>query len=326
MNKPNIFKYATKELSQDAFIFWLLDHANPIYENVDKEIKTCALNLIEFFFNLENKKMPETINKFELRKQEKSIDIVLYLNEFMIVIEDKVNTNSHSNQLFRYKSYAENKMGKANVLAIYFKTYDQSNYKKEEDDGFKVFHRQDLLKLLDKTVTDNDIILDFKSHIFSIEEEVSNFQIKEAWNHQNWTGFFKYLQKELNAGDWGYVPNQNGGFMGYWWAFNKNELCTQYLQLQEDDLVLKINSKSEKYDKKFRNLCYKHYLEKAKQAEISFNKPIRFGVGETMTILTTKYIVRDKDSNLINIEKTKENIVLYTNFINNNFLKLEDFI
>jgi len=326
MNKPNIFKYATKELSQDAFIFWLLDHANPNYENVDKEIKTCALKLIKVFFNLENKKMPEILDKFELRKQEQSIDIVLYINDFMIIVEDKINTKSHSNQLFRYKSYAENKAGKENILAIYFKTYDQSNYRKEEADGFKVFHRQDLLKLLNETITDNDIFLDFRSHISSIEEEVCNFVDKEKWSHQNWIGFFKYLQKELNTGDWGYVPNQNGGFMGYWWAFNKNELCTQYLQLQEDDLVLKINSKSEKNDKKFRNICYKHYLEKAKQAEISFNKPVRFGVGETMTILTTKYIVRNDVSQLIDIEKTKENIRLYTDFINKNFLKLDAFM
>ena len=45
-----------------------------------------------------------------------------------------------------------------------------------------------------------------------------------------------------------------------------------------------------------------------------------------MTILTTKYIVKNEDSQLIDIEKTSENIRLYTNFINNNFLKLENFM
>ena len=50
MDKPNIFKYATKELSQDAFIFWLLDHANPKYENVNQALKNCALSLISEFF------------------------------------------------------------------------------------------------------------------------------------------------------------------------------------------------------------------------------------------------------------------------------------
>lgn len=58
MDKPNIFKYATKELSQDAY-FWLLDHTIPKYENVNQALKNCALSLISEFFKLENKKIPE---------------------------------------------------------------------------------------------------------------------------------------------------------------------------------------------------------------------------------------------------------------------------
>lgn len=68
MDKPNIFKFATKELSQDAFIFWLLDHANPKYKNVDQSLKNCSLNLISEFFKLENKEMPEKFEEFELLK------------------------------------------------------------------------------------------------------------------------------------------------------------------------------------------------------------------------------------------------------------------
>ena len=82
MDKPNIFKYATKELSQDAFIFWLLDHANPKYENVNQALKNCALSLISEFFKLENKKIPERIEQFSLSKQYKNIDILLKINNY----------------------------------------------------------------------------------------------------------------------------------------------------------------------------------------------------------------------------------------------------
>ncbi len=51
MNKPNIFKYATKELSQDAFIYWLLDHANPEYESVNQGVKEVAYKLLKKFLN-----------------------------------------------------------------------------------------------------------------------------------------------------------------------------------------------------------------------------------------------------------------------------------
>lgn len=119
----------------------------------------------------------------------------------------------------------------------------------------------------------------------------------------------------MNRGNWGYVPNQNGGFMGYWWAFQKNESCWQYLQIQEGELVLKINAfKPENYSK-FRNICYKHFLAKAQKENLSFKKPARFGKGETMTILTTEYLVRDLESQLININATSEKLKRYTQFI-----------
>ncbi len=54
--------------------------------------------------------MPPSIEEFSLIKQEQNIDIVLYLNDFMIIIEDKTSSKSHSGQLMRYKNYAEKKM------------------------------------------------------------------------------------------------------------------------------------------------------------------------------------------------------------------------
>jgi hypothetical protein len=41
MAAPNLFHYATSELSQDAFICWLLDWANP--DNKEKDEALCAL-------------------------------------------------------------------------------------------------------------------------------------------------------------------------------------------------------------------------------------------------------------------------------------------
>ncbi|WP_291369012.1 MULTISPECIES: PD-(D/E)XK nuclease family protein [unclassified Acinetobacter] len=327
MNKPNIFQYATKELSQDAFIFWLLDHANPAYAEVNPKLKECALKLINEFFILENKIMPDKIDEFILAKQYKNIDILLKINNFSIIIEDKTGTNAHGGQLTRYKNIIISEVGEENVLAIFFKTHDQSNYKKELADGFKIFSRDKLINLLNSVNDEtSDIFNDFKDYIESIENEVNAFTNKDQWNHKNWIGFFKYLQKELNRGDWGYVANPNGGFMGYWWAFQKNENCWQYLQIQQDDLVLKINSNKPENDKKFRNICYQHFLGRAKQEGLNFQKPARFGKGETMTILTTKYLVKNDETGLINIEKTIGKLKEYTNFIEKNALIADKFI
>lgn len=218
-------------------------------------------------------------------------------------------------------------MGEENILAIYFKTHDQSNYKKEVKDGFKIFSRDKLISILNLyNEVNSDIFNDFRDHINSIENEVNAFVYKKEWNHKNWIGFFKYLQQEMNRGDWAYVPNHSGGFMGYWWAFQKNESCWQYLQIQQNELVLKINALKPENYKNFRNKCYKHYLDKAKLENISFKKPARFGNGETMTILTTEYLVKDIETQLIDVVATIEQLKKYTQFIEKYSLTDADFL
>ena len=130
----------------------------------------------------------------------------------------------------------------------------------------------------------------------------------------------------MNRGDWAYVPNHSGGFMGYWWAFQKNESCWQYLQIQQNELVLKINALKPENYKNFRNKCYKHYLDKAKLENISFKKPARFGNGETMTILTTEYLVKDIETQLIDVVATIEQLKKYTQFIEKYSLTDADFL
>ncbi len=53
MNKPNLFSYATSELSQDAFICWLLAWAHPENKEINSDspaLHACARALIEAFF------------------------------------------------------------------------------------------------------------------------------------------------------------------------------------------------------------------------------------------------------------------------------------
>ena len=99
-------------------------------------------------------------------KQYKNIDILLKINNFSIIIEDKTGTQSHGDQLTRYRNIIASEVGEENVLAIFFKTHDQSNYKKEIDDGFKIFSRDKLISVLN--IYENvlsDIFNDFKDYI-----------------------------------------------------------------------------------------------------------------------------------------------------------------
>jgi len=71
MIKPNLFKFATSELSQDAFICWLLSWANEENEIHDKRLCLCARKLLENFLknitriNQKNTNELKYINKIQ---------------------------------------------------------------------------------------------------------------------------------------------------------------------------------------------------------------------------------------------------------------------
>ena len=110
IGEHNIFKYATKELSQDAFLCWLLSWYN-IDENEDEEVnklKEIAIKFLEIILgkddNLRNNEY-----KIEIKRQYKKIDVLILLknkdniqdNEYekAIIIEDKIFSSEHDNQI-----------------------------------------------------------------------------------------------------------------------------------------------------------------------------------------------------------------------------------
>lgn len=331
ISKPNIFTHATKELSQDALILWLLSWADPKYKGMDENLSKLAFELIDKFFALNNLQAPSEINSFKLVKQEANIDIVCYLNDFIIIIEDKTNTNAHGNQLERYLSYAEKKnkgefFGK--IIPIFFKTFDQSNYRKEALDGFKVFTRHDFLEILNKEKyknIENEIFKDFLIYLNDIEFRVSSYISKPVieWKNQNWVGFFKNIQNDFPNTDWGYVPNLKGGFMGLWFKPHKNENCLYKLQIEEDKLCLKIIVNNQENDKKYRSAYYNNYLKVFKNNNLDFEKPSRFGSGKHMTILKTKKYLITESNGVLNFEKTIENLKNYVKVLEENPFLIE---
>ena len=122
-NKLNLFEYATKELSQDAILLYLADCFN------DKEKKQIGKKFLKTFYgNIDGLKKVYSI------KQYHHIDVLIVL-EFadkldFLIIEDKVYSSEHSNQLERYKNeisegdfnyFGIPSKSKGNIVPIYFK-------------------------------------------------------------------------------------------------------------------------------------------------------------------------------------------------------------
>lgn len=88
----NLFDYATKELSQDAFLRWFIEND---YNGSGRELLGVLANV-----------NPSEISNIRTWAQSEHIDIWVDFNvgsePHVLIIEDKVNTGDHSNQLVRY--------------------------------------------------------------------------------------------------------------------------------------------------------------------------------------------------------------------------------
>jgi len=131
----NIFKYATSEFSNDAFLCWLF--------SISKD-KSSLNNSIEYnvsqgylkkFCKYDGK---ITVYEDGIIKQEAKIDVLVkgrYDNgeEFVLTIENKTSSQQHSMQLERYRDYVNEKykyIKKSNRSFVYYKTAIQSDVEK----------------------------------------------------------------------------------------------------------------------------------------------------------------------------------------------------
>ncbi|OPJ56107.1 PD-(D/E)XK nuclease family protein [Clostridium oryzae] len=190
--KPNIFKYATSELSQDAVICWMFEWAN----TEDKYLNRFSYDFIKAILDLHRCAFID-INKLvgiKLKKQYNSIDILLQLtfedNSILpIIIESKTYTQEHCNQLKRYYNFvlSENKHNEKVLapLGVYYNPgfMYENEINSIEKEGYRVFKTDKMIKLMKKYIDkiENDIFIDYYRYLRSIEvkeEELRNL-IKE---------------------------------------------------------------------------------------------------------------------------------------------------
>ncbi len=229
--RPNLFHYATSELSQDAFICWLAAWADPKFNSAENSaLHQAGTDFIRSMLAKKDGCDVAIIKAVKVSRQVGKLDVLIEINkldpdapgELAILIEDKTHTFDHSNQLNRYydevaKTYAIDKM-----IPLYFKTGYQSRF--DTLGVFKTYVRKDFLTVLTKgrERVNNAIYQDFLAHLENMEENVNQFSTKapEGWQDNDWRGFFMelYPHKELYGADWGHVNNRSGGFMGFWWG------------------------------------------------------------------------------------------------------------
>ena len=107
--KHNLFAFATSELSQDAFFCWALDCLN---RDEDSPLYGLGRSFGALLSGRKNDALPK-IKGVVIRRQFKHMDVlalVVYSNRTIdaLVIEDKVNTSEHDDQIQTYLTELDN--------------------------------------------------------------------------------------------------------------------------------------------------------------------------------------------------------------------------
>lgn len=237
--RPNLFDYATNELSQDAFLAWFFQWAHADCKKINPHLHETAREFMLRLIKAEHS-IPDNyqISKLYVGTQWEKIDIWAEINEeYVVCIEDKTNTEEHSDQLKRYKGnaekYYENTQFKKPVF-VYLKTGNESmalscQTKKK---GYTVINRQEILAVLNKRIVSNDIFNDFKEHLQKIENQTNACEYTKLITSDWWAaaGFYLKLEKSLKKeikkdqqAQHQLVPwkssSHRGVFLGFWYCY-----------------------------------------------------------------------------------------------------------
>lgn len=310
MVTPNFFEFASDERSQDAFICWLLSWAKPEMKEKNVPLHETGRDFVRSLAERHGYAPPDLGAVERVHYQYKQADVVARLGgSTALLIEDKVGTGAHSGQLGRYRSALQEEFDE--VLPIFLKTRDQSDYEHAREEGYEPFLREDLLEVLQRGGGDsgvgNDIFHDYLSHLRFIQDTVESFENKPVgqWPEAAWKGFYQLLQDELGEGSWNYVANPSGGFMAFYWHSFGSGGSEQYLQLEEEKLCFKISVDEEGRYSELRDKWHSRVVEAGEEAFVQVRKPDHFGHGGHMTVAVLEggYLKTDEDG-LIDIDKT----------------------
>ena len=286
--RPNLFHFATSELSQDAALCWCLAWADSKYAETDPALHALGRDLVATLFSAAMIEAPAGNFTVAVKRQLEHVDIVAEIGDgHLLVIEDKVHSSEHSDQLKSYVEALKQLYPHRKRALVFLKTGDQASYQGVTADGWTTFLRPQLLAVLRRgSGCTNAIYGDFLDSIEDMETAVQRFRTAPVaeWTHGDpaYTGLYIELQAQLGDGHWNYVANPSGGFRGFWWNHEAIEGGEIYLQLEESTLVAKIWAEDARQRREMRGT----WSHRVVDAIPGFARPAKFGSGEYMTVAT----------------------------------------
>ena len=197
----NLFEYATKELSQDAFLRWFIEN----------DYNGSGRDLLGVLANVDSEKITNIRTWAQSEHIDICVDFDVDSEPHILIIEDKVNTGEHSNQLERYMKsvqkwnnasddYKNRKSHfifyKTRILKENDKEYIES--RKIEGKPFKwiVFDLMQINSFFEKYLnSDNLIIKQYAEYVHHLAEDSTNTIIPTEHRIIAWKSFFERIVK-----------------------------------------------------------------------------------------------------------------------------------
>ena len=352
MERNNIFNFATSELSQDAFICWLCNWVNFDDNNLSEDEKKLKALATEFIEKMIGEKLED--RKVNIKRQYQKIDVLLEIQnktEFItkgnninpivdmyVIIEDKVGTGLHSNQIERYRELISEKNEKDNgsrakIKVVYYKIYDEDNTERLKENGVNVIlGRENILELLKeyKDKINNSIFENYHNYLSNIETDVNSYEKKnlEDWNSNCYIGFFKELKNEKNLLEhaigrqkdcsWGYVNNSSGGFMGMWWFPLSEEKINKLTETSDEDIYLQIEQYNQKNIIAIKYSVPKKNKNNKELSKENFEKKVTIASEKRKELFSKlKNKLENESKDILKCENKPENIKKFENILKN---------
>jgi hypothetical protein len=316
--KPNIFTYATSELSQDAFFCWLLEWSKKEYAG--EELNTISLNFINYILEKTNKTKIGEVNEIEIKQQENKIDFYAKINGAIIILfEDKLETQQHDNQLLRYKQYIEETYKNYQHSYVYLKSDIIWNVEKTKikEAGYLMIDIFDLLKIF-KIPLNNELLNDYiqtvtlKANVYNSYNALPFAEWKN--NDKAWLGFYAYLESELDNCETGFWAGGLKTWVGLGHSYKEYEseiddvievaLVLDKNKIAIDALTTDVSTEIDEYQEYLRELVEKSSIGTA----YNFHCLGKSGNKNNPRIITIDDIVIINKDGILDKEKTLNKI------------------
>lgn len=281
-SRPNLFRFATSELSQDAFLCWLVDHGR---ERFDAALYECARAFVAHLYGLEHPGRgvcADWVTKIQAPvRQYQHIDIlfnaVIAGRTVTFVIEDKVETTKHDDQLARYREIIKAEQRSDEDIRIYLKTgslFDED--RDAEADEYHVIGPEDLLAFLDSHESKSDIYRDFRENLrerVSLQRESLRALFEDGttdslkFAHVQWAMMQKIVESI------GAVPERGNPYRGHnldgrpWTQFRFIELADALAAGIGENIFYRLDAR-----KNPRTSTWSYYLAARQYAKVKGNE------------------------------------------------------